>query len=276
MGILCVVPFKCSLIDHGRLWLTISYIDHLRTLLPLCDPTSRGAFFRYGDRDSSLCWHFRWCPHELSRMLRCRYVAHGCRKGSIYDPVYTDLCGWCHCGTGLWSDTCCFGMAMVSFLLRILLLCKIIYRSGSTQSFSSRIFYIQLIIYGALFPLLLFIIKETRGPVIRARLTETDCEFAPPLTLNLSASKAASNKKITNEISKVASVPTGSPPLKSLLYTATVRPFHMLFTEPVIAAFTLWSAFCFGIVYTCIQSISQIYGAYYGFTDAQSGYVFTF
>ena len=47
----------------------------------------------------------------------------------------------------------------------------------------------------------------------------------------------------------------------------------MLLTEPVVIAFTLWSAFCFGIVYTCIQSIAQIYEAYYGFTDAQSGFV---
>ena len=61
--------------------------------------------------------------------------------------------------------------------------------------------------------------------------------------------------------------------MRSLLYTAVIRPFHMLLTEPVVAAFTLWSAFCFGIVYTCIQSIAQIYEPYYGFTDAQCGSV---
>ena len=47
----------------------------------------------------------------------------------------------------------------------------------------------------------------------------------------------------------------------------------MLFTEPVLAAFVLWSALCFGIIYTGIQSVAQIYQTNYGFTDAQCGLV---
>lgn len=45
----------------------------------------------------------------------------------------------------------------------------------------------------------------------------------------------------------------------------------MLVTEPVVAAFTLWSSLCFGIVYICIQSVTQVYQTNYGFTDSQCG-----
>ena len=88
------------------------------------------------------------------------------------------------------------------------------------------------------------------------------------------ASSGALNKQNIKAISKTDPVPSISQSLKSVLYTAITRPFHMLFTEPVVAAFAAWSAFSFGIVYACIQSITQIYEAHYGFTDAQSGYVF--
>ena len=141
---------------------------------------------------------------------------------------------------------------------------------------SSRIFYIQLIIYGALFPVLLLTTRDTRGPVIRARAVEIDSRTVAALMLSSLASSGALNKQNIRAISKTDPIPKSSQSLKSVLYTATSRPFHMLFTEPVVASFTAWSAFCFGIVYACIQSIAQIYEANYDFTDAHCGYVFVF
>ena len=104
-------------------------------------------------------------------------------------------------------------------------------------------------IYGALFPFVYVFIKETRGPVILAQLSKKNPKFFA----------AAS-----------AETP---PPLSQLLYDSIIRPAHMLCTEPVILFITLWSAFCFGVVYMCIQSIPQIYTLYYDFSDAQSGVV---
>lgn len=104
-------------------------------------------------------------------------------------------------------------------------------------------------IYGGLCPFVLFWIKETRGPVILAQLSKKNPKF-------FAAADAES-----------------PPPFSQLLYDSIIRPAYMLCTEPVILFITLWSAFCFGVVYISIQSIPQIYGTLYGFSDPQSGIV---
>lgn len=104
-------------------------------------------------------------------------------------------------------------------------------------------------IYGALFPFIYFFIEETRGPVILTNLSKRNAKFG-------AAAEAET-----------------PPPLTELLYDSIIRPVQMMFTEPVILFITLWSAFCFGVVYMCIQSIPQIFDLYYGFNDAQSGVV---
>ncbi|KAL8663474.1 MAG: hypothetical protein Q9168_008086 [Polycauliona sp. 1 TL-2023] len=111
------------------------------------------------------------------------------------------------------------------------------------------VFYIQLIIYGSLFPLVLLTIKETRGPIILSHLSKT----------NPALSKAA------NEIPR--------PKISTLLSEATTRPAHLLFTEPVVFFLMLWAAFCFGLVFIMTQSIPQVYAANYNFSDSASGLV---
>ncbi|KAL8982059.1 MAG: hypothetical protein Q9205_003334 [Flavoplaca limonia] len=111
------------------------------------------------------------------------------------------------------------------------------------------VFYIQLIIYGAMFPVVLLTIKETRGPIILSGLAKTD----PSLT------------KAANELPH--------PKLLSLIYDAITRPAHLLFTEPVVFFLTLWAAFCFGLVFIMTQSIPQVYHANYAFSDSASGLV---
>ena len=106
-----------------------------------------------------------------------------------------------------------------------------------------------MVIFVALFPFLLLTIKETRGPIILARLAQKDICLASS----------------ANEITY--------PPLSTRFYQAIVRPIHLLCTEPVVIFLTLWSAFCFGLVFISIQSVVQIYKALYSFTDAESGLV---
>ena len=114
---------------------------------------------------------------------------------------------------------------------------------------SLRVFYIQLIIYGAFLPLLLLVIKETRGPVILAQCAKQDLEL----------SRGASEAK--------------RPPISTLFYEAIARPAYLLCTQPVVFFLMLWSAFCFGLVFISTQSIEQIYSTNYGFTAAESGLV---
>ncbi|KAL8893849.1 MAG: hypothetical protein Q9192_004861 [Flavoplaca navasiana] len=111
------------------------------------------------------------------------------------------------------------------------------------------VFYIQLIIYGAISPIVLFTIKETRGPIILSRLAKTDPSLA----------------KAANELPH--------PKLLSLIYDAITRPAHLLFTEPVVFFLTLWAAFCFGLVFIMTQSIPQVYHTNYSFSDSASGLI---
>ncbi|KAL8804991.1 MAG: hypothetical protein Q9200_005596 [Gallowayella weberi] len=111
------------------------------------------------------------------------------------------------------------------------------------------IFYVQLITLCVLFPVLLAIMKETRGPIILSQLARTDDSLA----------------KASTELPQL--------PLNKLLYEAVARPAHLLFTEPVIFSLTLWSAFCFGLVFIMTQSIAQVYSTNYAFSDSASGLV---
>ncbi|KAL8872468.1 MAG: hypothetical protein Q9174_001912 [Haloplaca sp. 1 TL-2023] len=111
------------------------------------------------------------------------------------------------------------------------------------------VFYIQLIIYSSLFPILLLAIPETRGPV----LLSTHARKEPHLT-----SSAPETKK---------------PPLSTLFRDAIVRPTRLLCTEPVVFFLTLWSSFCFGLVFILTQSVAQVYSTNYAFSDGASGLI---
>ncbi|KAI4284677.1 MAG: hypothetical protein L6R38_001255 [Xanthoria sp. 2 TBL-2021] len=111
------------------------------------------------------------------------------------------------------------------------------------------VFYIQLIIYGAMIPVVFTIMKETRGPIILSRLAKTDPTLA----------------KAANEFPR--------PKISALLYDAIARPAHLLLTEPVVFFLMLWAAFCFGLVFIMTQSIPQVYHSNYGFSDSASGLV---
>jgi hypothetical protein len=52
------------------------------------------------------------------------------------------------------------------------------------------------------------------------------------------------------------------------------RPFHLLFTEPVVFFFSLWVSFAWGILYLTFGSIPLVYQLVYGWSLEQAGYVF--
>ncbi|KAK4176583.1 major facilitator superfamily domain-containing protein [Triangularia setosa] len=53
------------------------------------------------------------------------------------------------------------------------------------------------------------------------------------------------------------------------------RPFHLLFTEPVIFFFSAWVAFAWGVLYLTFGSIPYVFQHVYGWSLEQSGYAFT-
>ncbi|KAG9771081.1 MFS general substrate transporter, partial [Aureobasidium melanogenum] len=114
--------------------------------------------------------------------------------------------------------------------------------------------YLQLIWFGAMFPLFYFMIPETVPAVIQRK-----------------TNKASSP---TSEKAPVAEEDHRS--WRSILLKVTEavrRPMYMLFTEPVLLAFTIWASFMIGTVYMFTQSVGQVFSALYGWTTYQIGYV---
>lgn len=102
-----------------------------------------------------------------------------------------------------------------------------------------RISYIQLIMYGVLFPYVFLGLQETRP-------------------------KDDRENSETNEKSRKQS---------SEMLSTILRSTKLLTTEFIIGTFTLWSSFAFGCVFMCSQSVPQVYTALYGWTEWQTGLI---
>ena len=50
------------------------------------------------------------------------------------------------------------------------------------------------------------------------------------------------------------------PTLLTMVSTSVRRPFHMLFTEPVVFAFSLWAAFSWGVLFLSFSVVPFLYG----------------
>ncbi|KIK62083.1 hypothetical protein GYMLUDRAFT_42522 [Collybiopsis luxurians FD-317 M1] len=62
--------------------------------------------------------------------------------------------------------------------------------------------------------------------------------------------------------------------LSTLIYISCTRPIHLLATEPVVASFSLWIGFMWGILYCMVESIGSVFTTVHGFNTGQVGTVF--
>jgi hypothetical protein len=62
--------------------------------------------------------------------------------------------------------------------------------------------------------------------------------------------------------------------LGKMIAISVSRPFHLLFTEPVVFFFSLWVSFAWGILYLTFGSIPLVFQLVYGWSLEQAGYIF--
>ncbi|KAK3186902.1 hypothetical protein K4F52_004346 [Lecanicillium sp. MT-2017a] len=108
------------------------------------------------------------------------------------------------------------------------------------------IIWIQLIVCGACIPLVVFCMRETRGPVLKAKHHGSDAS-----TTATADSSAAMNE----------------------LYLTVTRSAVLLTTEPTVTFFTLWSSFAFGLVFISTQSIPLVFGNTFNWQTYSGGLV---
>lgn len=62
--------------------------------------------------------------------------------------------------------------------------------------------------------------------------------------------------------------------LVQMMSVSLLRPFYLLFTEPVVFFFSLWVSFAWATLYLTFAAIPLVFSRQYGFNTEQSGYVF--
>ena len=143
----------------------------------------------------------------------------------------------------------------------------------------------ELILFGAHLPVLFLVIKETRGPIIRAQLAKSG-KLSNDLTqmidhkspkseetkATLSPIRSKSLQRTTSTQTRSSSLPVPEEEPISF-YNVIIRPAQLLVTEPVVTAFTLWDAFAFGLVFLSTQSIPLVFQPLHGFSAYQCGLV---
>lgn len=100
-----------------------------------------------------------------------------------------------------------------------------------------------------------FFTKETRGSVILSR-------------------RAARLRKETGDHRYQCKSDAERASLAVLVKVSMTRPLLLLFTEPIVATFSLWIGFCWGIMYLSLRCVPLVFTQEYGFTAGQTGLVF--
>lgn len=117
------------------------------------------------------------------------------------------------------------------------------------------VMWIQFALSAATVILLFFLAKETRADVLLAR-------------------KAKKMRLETGDKRFVAQAEEERASIWLILKVALTRPFHLLFTEPIIQAFTTLLSFVYAVLYLLLVAIPIVYARIYQFNTGQVGLVY--
>lgn len=157
------------------------------------------------------------------------------------------------------------------------------------------IFYLQIIIDGVLIGFVVFFFKETRGSVLLSRKAKKLNKYYDaleeagyyglifPSSINTASSltteKPATPKTLTSQRPQRIRYKVLSDEERTTLLTmikiSLHRPFHMLFTEPVVFFFSLWISFSWAVLYMAFTAIPLIYRTTYSFSLQSTGSIFS-
>ncbi|KAJ6458107.1 MFS polyamine transporter [Mycena vitilis] len=115
--------------------------------------------------------------------------------------------------------------------------------------------WIQMIITGFYSLFVPFVMSETRSSILLTRL-------------------AKRIRKDTGDHRYRARIEDERTSLATLIFISCTRPIHLLLTEPVVSAFSLWIGFLWGVMFCMIESIPGLFRDLHGFSIGQEGTVF--
>ncbi|KAF5363708.1 hypothetical protein D9756_001127 [Leucocoprinus leucothites] len=115
--------------------------------------------------------------------------------------------------------------------------------------------WIQLIYAGTYVILIPFILHETRSTIVIKKI-------------------AHRLRKKTGDKRYRARVEDEGVNLKKLIWISCTRPVYLMLTEPIVASFSLWFGFAWGVNYCMIESISMVFTTLHDFNSGQVGLAF--
>lgn len=187
------------------------------------------------------------------------------------------------------------GSVLVGTGLGPLISAVIVNRCGDDGDEWKWVFWHQVIMGGILMALIVIFFKESRGSVVLSRKGKTlnkwydEREKAGYYGVWLRDSVSDIRETGPEDEEKRVSTDTevnlvrlrwcvksdeerGS--LRQMMTISLVRPFHLLFTEPVVFFFSLWVSFAWAVLYLTFASIPYVFETVYGWDIESAGYVF--
>ncbi|PRP83207.1 hypothetical protein PROFUN_09371 [Planoprotostelium fungivorum] len=117
------------------------------------------------------------------------------------------------------------------------------------------VFYIQILLCGLQYILMIIFLRETRGSVLLSR-------------------RAKKLRETTGDQSIKAPADDERQSIPTLIRVSLTRPIHLLFREPIVIFFTIWLSFVWAILYLCLESIPLVLVTSHGFNEWQVGLSF--
>ncbi|OJJ89239.1 MFS transporter [Aspergillus glaucus CBS 516.65] len=142
------------------------------------------------------------------------------------------------------------------------------------------IFYSEAIASAIFLVLLLAFLKETRGSVLLSGKAKALNKYYDKLEeagyygVVFTAEDSGEKQRVQRIRWKVKSDEERET-LVRMVTISCYRPFHLLFTEPVVFFFSLWVAFSWAILYLNFSSIPLVFSTNHGFNVEQVGAVFS-
>ncbi|KAK2809239.1 hypothetical protein FQN50_004075 [Emmonsiellopsis sp. PD_5] len=145
------------------------------------------------------------------------------------------------------------------------------------------IFYLQTIVAAVSTVVVWIFFNETRGSVLLSRKAAVlnkwyeKLEEAGYVGVDMPVAGANGDGAVRRQSQRIRWKVKADEERESILKVVTVslyRPFHLLFTEPVVFFFSLWVAFSWAVLYLQFGSIPLVFQTNHGFNIQQSGAVF--
>lgn len=141
-------------------------------------------------------------------------------------------------------------------------------------------FWLQLIMDGVLIAVVMVCFKETRGSVLLSKKgkalnkwyeeREKAGYFGVRMPVENRPGELTSERirwKVKSDEERTS--------LGKMIGISCYRPFHLLFTEPVVFFFSLWVSFSWGILYLTLAAVPLVFRTNHGFNIQESGAVFS-